>query len=253
MALYDTEVHEGTSEMIEPKTPSNEALRLDALRRYQVLDTEAEACYDDLTKLAAFVCGTPIALVSLVDENRQWFKSRVGLDVSETPRNIAFCSHAILEDTPLVVPNALEDERFHDNPLVTQAPHIRFYAGCPLITAEGFRLGSFCVIDREPRQLDAGQLEALSTLSRQIIRLFELRESSKQLADALTNVKVLEGLLPICAHCKSIRDEKDDWQPLETYVTRHSAAKMTHGICPSCLKVHFPEIADRILSKAKTP
>lgn len=239
--------------MIEPKTPDNEALRLEALRRFRLLDTEAEATYDDLTKLAAYICGTPIALISLVDEDRQWFKSKVGLGASETPRNIAFCSHAILGDGPLVVPNALEDERFHDNPLVTQDPNIRFYAGCPLVTADGFRLGTFCVIDRKPRQLDASQLEALSTLTRQTIRLFELRETSKLLADAMSNMKVLEGLLPICSHCKSIRDDKDDWHPLESYVTKHTAAKMTHGICPKCLKVHFPEIAEQILSKAKKP
>jgi GAF domain-containing protein len=237
--------------MIPPKAPSNEALRLEALRRYRLLDTDAEASYDELTKLAASTCGTPIALISLVDEHRQWFKSKVGLDASQTPRNIAFCSHAILGDTPFVVPNALQDERFHDNPLVTDDPHIRFYAGCPLITSEGFRLGSFCVIDREPRQLEPEKIEALAMLSRQAIRLFELRETSRLLAETLDNVKLLEGLLPICSHCKSIRDENDAWHPIETYVTTHTSAKMTHGICPKCLRSHFPDIADRMLNKSQ--
>lgn len=238
--------------MISATIPENETARLEALRRYRLLDTTAEDAFDELTRLAATICGTPVALVSLVDENRQWFKSRVGLEVSETPRDMAFCAHTILGDQPLVVPNALEDERFHDNPLVTQDPNIRFYAGCPLVTTDGFRLGSFCVLDRIPRQLDAAQMDALSTLSRQTIRLLELRETSGLLADALDNMKLIEGILPICSHCKNIRDEVDDWQPLEVYVAKHTSARMSHGICPKCIRSHYPEIADRVLSKTNS-
>jgi signal transduction histidine kinase/DNA-binding NarL/FixJ family response regulator len=157
--------------------PSNETDRLKSLDRYNLMDTLPESELDDLTKLAAQICGTPIALISLLDEDRQWFKSKIGLSVSETSRDVAFCSHAILEpDNVLEVPNALEDDRFHDNPLVTdEDSHFRFYAGAPLKDPAGLPLGTLCVLDTKPRKMSGDQLESLKALSRQVISQFELR------------------------------------------------------------------------------
>ena len=151
--------------MQEPKFPSNEALRHAALRSLNILDTPPEERFDRITRLAQRVFDVPIALVSLVDTNRQWFKSCQGLDVSETPRSISFCGHAILLDAPLVIPDALKDPRFADNPLVTSPPDIRFYAGQPLKAADGSRIGTLCIIDRKPHQLTPSDLDTLRDLA----------------------------------------------------------------------------------------
>ena len=155
--------------------PSNETQRLAALHRYRILDTEAQTEYDDIARLAAQICGTPISLVSLVDSQRQWFKSRVGLEVLETPREVSFCGHAIHGSEVFEISNTLEDERFADNPLVTEDTHIRFYAGTPLMTPQGDAIGTLCVLDRVPHQLTSAQKTALTTLGRQVVRLMELR------------------------------------------------------------------------------
>jgi PAS domain S-box-containing protein len=162
-------------------TPENEIGRLAALSEAAILDTAPEAGFDDLTKLAAAICGTPIALVSLVDTNRQWFKSRVGLDAHETPRDLAFCAHAILEEGVFVVPDAHEDERFWDNLLVQNAPNVRFYAGAPMTSHDGFNVGTLCVIDQAPRTLTPEQLEALRGLARQAAAQVDLRRINNRL------------------------------------------------------------------------
>ena len=170
---------------ISAPLPANEAERLAALASYNILDTPAEEEFDDFTALAAQICGTPIALISLIDAQRQWFKSRVGLDAEQTARELAFCAHAILGDELLEVSNALDDPRFFDSPLVTGAPQIRFYAGTPLTTAEGFNLGTLCVIDRNPRHLNPLQRDALARLGRQVVRQLELRKSAELHAQQL--------------------------------------------------------------------
>jgi GAF domain-containing protein len=167
--------------------PANEQARILALQKYAILDTDPEQSFDDLTLLASYVCKTPMALISLVDEDRQWFKSRVGVDASETSRDIAFCSTAILQSDIFVVPDALADERFRDNPLVISDPHIRFYAGAPLVNEDGYALGTLCVVDRTPRELAPDQKEALKALSRLVLAQLEFRRNLILLKEALTD------------------------------------------------------------------
>ncbi len=168
------------SEHGTPPLPPHEDRRLAALDALQVLDTGAETAFDDVVLLASQICGTPIALVSLVDADRQWFKARVGLDAPETPRSDAFCAHAIsAPGTVMQVRDAVLDPRFVGNPLVQGEPRIRFYAGAPIVTPAGDALGTVCVIDREPRELSAGQLAALQALARQTAALLQLRAANR--------------------------------------------------------------------------
>ncbi len=241
--------------MIPPK-PVDEQQRLATLRGYEILDTEPEAAFDDLTLIASCVCQTPIALISLIDADRQWFKSSVGFSVKETSRDIALCASAILQPNIFIVPDASEDARFAENPLVVSEPKVRFYAGTPLM-GDGHALGTLCVIDRVARELSPEQLEALQALGRQVQAQLELRRNLKRLAAslaardraehekdlvlrdlkaAMANIRTLEGLLPICLSCKKIQDKKGDWQPFEYYVRSHSEAKITHKLCADCTK-----------------
>jgi GAF domain-containing protein len=164
-----------------------EAARVAALDRYAILDTEPEQSFDDLVILASHVCKTPMALLTLVDDHRQWFKSAVGVQVRETPREVSFCAHAIQQEDLFIVRDTLQDARFKDNPLVTGEPHIRFYAGAPLVNEDGFALGTLCVGDRQPRELDEDQKAALISLSRLALRQMELRTNLQMLKDALND------------------------------------------------------------------
>src|ERR1700752_205768 len=167
--------------------PANEEGRVAALQKYAILDSEPEQAFDDLTLLASYICRTPIALISLIDESRQWFKSRGGVTISETPRDIAFCSTAILSSEVMIVPDTLIDDRFRNHPLVVSEPNIRFYAGAPLITEEGFALGTLCVVDRIPREFSPEQREALKALSRMVLAQLEFRRNLILLREALND------------------------------------------------------------------
>ena len=188
--------------MGKPGLPPNEAERLKALHRSRLLDSPPERLFDAIVSRAAEICKTPIALISLVDEHRQWFKSKVGLDAAETDRDLAFCAHAILQDQLMVVPDALSDERFAQNPLVTHAPNIRFYAGMPLITSDGCALGTLCVIDRQPRELTFDQMNQLKVLAESTRILLEMRSSrlgeifEKAVAAATEGVTIADAREP---------------------------------------------------------
>lgn len=227
--------------------PGNESERLAALHEYHILDSAGEQVYDDIIRLTAHICRVPIATITLVDHSRQWFKSRLGVTPQETPRDIAFCAHTILQTDPLIVRDASQDPRFARSPLVNQSPHIRFYAGFPLVTPDGHALGSLCAIDQKPRTLTGPQKNAMRLLARQVMALLELRRVSHSLAEALEHVKTLRGLLPICAWCKRIRDDHGYWKQVEAYIRANSEADFTHGICPECLE------KERLLRQATDP
>lgn len=162
--------------------PKNERKRLEVLWQYDVLDTVPEQVFDDLAELAANICEAPIALITLVDEKRQWFKSKFGVSISETSRQVSFCAHAIVEQELFIVPDASRDERFANNPLVIAEPKIRFYAGAPLITPDGHALGTLCVVDKIPHVLRPDQKRALQILSRHVMTQLELRRHTLELA-----------------------------------------------------------------------
>ena len=189
--------------MISPdEQQSSEAERLEALRKYEILDTDPEVGFDDLALLASHICATPMAAITLVDRDRQWFKARVGVPVRETPRSISFCAHAIKQRGIFVVPDASKDERLRDNPQVTGDLHIRFYAGATLITRDGHALGTLCVVDRRPRHLTEAQAEALAVLRRQVEAQLELRRRLIELRVANHNIQKLAGLMPFCSTCE---------------------------------------------------
>jgi anti-sigma regulatory factor (Ser/Thr protein kinase) len=204
-------------------TTIDESARLAALRKYRILDTDPERAFDDLTLLASHICEAPIALITLLDAERQWFKSKVGLSMAETSRSVSFCTHAIKQHDLFVVPDARAHATFRDNPFVVAENGIRFYAGAPLVTPDGHALGTLCVLDKVPRTLTEVQVEALLTLRRQVVaqlelraNLFELDEALRardraerereqligELRGSLENVKRLSALLPYCSQCQ---------------------------------------------------
>lgn len=233
--------------MISAALHPEETYRIEELLRYEVLDTEDEKALDDLTELASVICGTSISLISLVDKDRQWFKSRVGLSAQETPREIAFCSHAILQDEIFEIPDALEDKRFLDNPLVTGAPDIRFYAGMPLISSSGMPIGTLCVIDTVPKKLDKKQQLALNTLAKQVISQLELRLHNRHLQRIQEDHK---KILAVMSH--DLRSPFNGILGLSKILHKNAEtlepkviAEMADGILESSLNVY--QLLDEIL------
>jgi anti-sigma regulatory factor (Ser/Thr protein kinase) len=232
---------------------TDEAGRLKALKRYRILDTQPERAFDDLTMLASHICGTPIALITLVDADRQWFKSRVGISLAETSRSVSFCTHAIKQRDLYVVPDASKNPTFRDNPFVATENGIRFYAGAPLVTHDGYALGTLCVVDNVPRTLTADQLEALDALRRQTEAQLELRANLhdleaalaerdraeeaqakliNELRESLDNVNKLSGLLPYCSECEFNMVIPADPRAIP---------KVTDGVLQVLVNRHWPE------------
>ena len=222
--------------MLKPRTPDNEDARLRILDALQILDTASEQSFDDLVQLASIICEVPIALVSIVGEDRQWFKARKGLEMKGSSRDVSFCGHAVGDDAALIVDDALADARFHDNPLVVNHPHIRFYAGMPLRTREGLAMGTLCVIDCQPRGLSDVQRDALERLARQASQLLEQRRLRLEMEAMIKDLKLLSGFIPICAYCRKIRGKDNAWVDLEVYLRDSSNAVATHGMCNVCFK-----------------
>ncbi len=175
--------------MKKPLVPQNENVRLKALLDYKILDTPPEISYDDITALASYICEAPIALISLIDSERQWFKSKQGIELAETPRDISFCAHAINEPETFQIKDATQDPRFSDNPLVNAENGLRFYTGAQLITSEGFAIGTLCVADVKTRQLKRSQLRALESLARQVVHLLEMRKLAEANTRNLQDLK----------------------------------------------------------------
>ena len=233
--------------------PTDEAARLAALRSYRILDSEPERHFDDLTLLASHICGTPMALISLVDADRQWFKSRVGVALTETSRAVSFCAHAIQQPDLFVIPDTVQDARFRDNPHVVGPPFVRFYAGSPLVTPDGHPLGTLCVMDSVPRTLTGEQMDALRALGRQAQGQLELRrnldelrralaerdraeaeqvELVKELRTAHDDVRRLSGLMPYCSTCQFTMTVPADPAAIPT---------LTDGVVKVLEEKHWPE------------
>ena len=221
-----------------------EERRLKALSEYRILGTEPESCYDDITQIACHVCNVPISLMTLVDKDRQWFKSKIGFTKKETRRDWSFCTHTIKENKPLIVNDAFKDERFINNPLVQGDPKIRFYAGFPLKNNDGNKVGTLCVIDRKPGNLTPNQFNVLSLLAKQIMTFLELRKKSLNLLDALSHLHQQEGILSVCSYCREVRNKDGDWQHLEKYLSKLTDIRFSHGVCDLCMEKHFPDVVE---------
>jgi GAF domain-containing protein len=180
---------------VKAAVPQNEAARLAALRTYAIVDTPPEEAFNEITHLASHICQCPIATISLIEADRQWYKAKLGIDIDETPRDVAFCAHTILQQEIVIVKDARLDPRFADNPVVTGPPFVRFYAGVPLLTPDGHALGTLCVVDTEPRELTFEQAWALDSLRRHTVAHLELRKALANLRHAHEEIQSLRAVI----------------------------------------------------------
>lgn len=231
--------------------PANEKKRLEALRLYQALDATPDQAFQDIAAIAAQIANAPVALISLVGKTHERYEANIGFTGNGVPRQESFCTHTILGTEALVVEDATADARFAQNPHVTKAGGVRFYAGAPIVDREGHGLGSVCVVDTKPRQLAPDKVDVLMRLARTAMRLLEQRRLSTKLAEALEEVKTVQGLLCICSHCKDIRVSDDYWSRVDEYFSTHTDALFSHGLCPVCFEREYPEIYHKLKAEGK--
>ena len=224
------------------QTKQNQAGLLAAIHSHDAQDADAERNFDDFTLLASRICDVPIALISVTDGGGQCVESYIGLDISDTPRTLAYCDDAIIDNQVTIVSDVQEDQRFTANALIRTNPAIRFYAGVPLRTPDGMILGTLCAIDTKPRELSNRQIEALEALARQIANQLLLQRTNGELAEVLKRSRKLEGLIPVCSSCRKVRKEDGHWTSLEEYLVDETDIDITHGICPVCLDVLYPDL-----------
>lgn len=242
--------------MISAQIPSNEVERLDKLKKYRVLDTVSEQVFDDVTSLAASIMDVPICLVSLVDESRQWFKSKFGLKADETPRSVAFCAHAILSDDLFIVEDSRKDQRFHDNPLVTEAPNVIFYAGAPIVSPDGLRMGTLCLIDNKPRVMDEDHQKILKKLARQVSEILELRLSHRILEEQKNLIENIIDNTDAVVFAKEIQTGKyilanQHCEKMFNIFKEDLIGKRNADVLPSEIASKFEEIDDQVISEAQ--
>ena len=230
----------------------NERRRLNALHRYQILDSVSERTYDDIVKLAAHIFDAPIAAILHLENERHFLKTAMGVRGAESflLNTQAFCEETMAESDVMVVEDTTCDGRFATNPLVTSGLQIRFYAGAPLATPDGLGLGALCVMDTKPRRVGRREKEMLQSLARMVMTTMDLRRVSDALANEVLKVRNLSGLLPICSGCKNIRNDGGYWQRVECYVSENSSAEFTHGMCPDCAEKYFPDVCPLELAAA---
>lgn len=202
--------------------------RLKSLQKYYLEDTSSDAALAKIVKVASVLCGTQMAAISILEKDRQWFKVKIGTDISETPREYALCNHTIKGMVPVVVENTIEDDRFKDHPFVVNDPKVRFYAASPIITTEGDVLGTVCAVDFSPKSLSAEKIAMLEDLADLARHTIEAHRTSYILSSLNKNV------ITVCYKCKNIKTEKGKWELLETFLKRELGTQLSHGICRKC-------------------
>ncbi|KIG15345.1 Diguanylate cyclase (GGDEF domain) with GAF sensor [Enhygromyxa salina] len=225
--------------------------RVDTLHGYAILDSEPEPRFDALTKISSLALDLPVTLITLVDAAREWTKSAYGVELASLPTQLGFGSAAIAARQLLVIEDISTDPRFAAHPLVTGPLQLRFFAGVPLEVRCGHQIGSLCVFGQTPHAVTPRETELLLALAGQVVQMLELRRTESELEGAVQSIRTLATLIPICSHCRKVRDDENHWSTLERLVQAKTGSRFTHGICPDCVREHYPDAADELLRLGK--